>query len=52
MMIFNKYFSLNKQKHLTFREIFKVEKVFIKGRHYAHAIEKMNKMGVIIEGKY
>jgi putative glycosyltransferase (TIGR04372 family) len=50
MMIFNKYFSLKKQKHLTFREIFETEKkVFRKGRHYAHAIDSMNKMGVIIE---
>jgi putative glycosyltransferase (TIGR04372 family) len=49
MMIFNKYFSLKENKHLTFREIFEIEKkVFTKG-HYAHGVNRMNEMGVIIE---
>ncbi len=49
LMLPRKYKSESLGRHLTFLEMFEIEKKVFTNGHYAHAVNKMNEMGVYFE---
>ena len=44
-----RYYSKEKDRYLTFKEIFEIEKKVFTNGHYAHMVDEMNRLGVFFE---